>query len=147
MKTVKTIFLALTVSFSLMTLASCKREGCTNSDAVNYDDNAASDDGSCHFEGGLVFWYNHATSQFLVGDDAASLTFYVNGQVIGSTATNVYWTSEPDCGQNGSISYTKNMGKSQSQTVTYSVVDDTNHEYWTNSITIEANTCKSVQLN
>ncbi len=41
------LILISVVSFLLFSLSSCKREGCTNSKASNYDSKAKTDDGSC----------------------------------------------------------------------------------------------------
>lgn len=43
----KTFVSVLFLSFSILLCTSCKREGCTNPDAVNYDVTADEDDGSC----------------------------------------------------------------------------------------------------
>tara|TARA_B100001287_G_scaffold51633_1_gene40564 strand:- start:17293 stop:18456 length:1164 start_codon:yes stop_codon:yes gene_type:complete len=43
----------LTISilcFSLLSIVSCKKEGCTDADATNYDEKAKEDDGSCTYE-------------------------------------------------------------------------------------------------
>src|SRR5690554_6624369 len=47
MKLNRILFLALSVSM----LMACRREGCTNQSADNYDEKANIDDGSCFFNG------------------------------------------------------------------------------------------------
>ena len=59
------VFLCASVVF----LGCAKDEGCTNINAANYDQEAIEDDGSCEFEGKMVFWYNQATSQELLSAD------------------------------------------------------------------------------
>lgn len=34
----------------ILSLSACKKEGCTNMDAINYDSEANTDDGSCNFQ-------------------------------------------------------------------------------------------------
>ena len=34
----------------ILSLSACKKEGCTNMDAINYDKEADNDDGSCNFQ-------------------------------------------------------------------------------------------------
>ena len=46
-------------------LLSCAKEGCTDPDAENYNSSATKSDGSCTFQGRVVFWYNEATSNSL----------------------------------------------------------------------------------
>ena len=38
-------------------LLSCAKEGCTDPDAENYNSSATKSDGSCTFQGRVVFWY------------------------------------------------------------------------------------------
>lgn len=41
------IYFTISLLFVFIVLSSCKKEGCTDSYAVNYDDNAKKNDGSC----------------------------------------------------------------------------------------------------
>ena len=75
-----------------------------------------------------------------------SLSFYVDGQVQGSTAASQYWTAAPDCGQNGSVTITKDLGNSTALASTYEVIDDYGDLWWTGVINFEANTCTSIEL-
>jgi len=143
MKT-RSILLVFMVALAT-TLSNCKREGCTDIDALNFDEKAKNDDGTCDFEGSVVFWYDQTTSQNLIDYLSASLTFYVDGNVIGSTGTNVYWASAPDC-ENGSVAKTFQLGNVKTQSFSYKVIDDWGDEIWKGTVEISGNTCKIVQL-
>jgi hypothetical protein len=136
----------LTTSIIGLMLISCKKEGCIDIDATNYDANAKKDNGTCTFEGSNVFWYDEDVADFLVSDDAVSLYYYVNDQLIGSSAAGVYWTSAPDCGQDASITVTKSLGNLKTQSFTYEVIDQTGWTYWSGTLNFNANTCITVEL-
>ena len=115
-------------------------------DSKTYSPTAQEDDGSCLYDGSIVFWYNQTASTGLIADGATALTFYLNNQVIGSSATSVSWTAAPDCGQNGSITVTEDLGKVKTHAYSLSVKDQTGFEYWTVTVNVDANTCTQFQL-
>ena len=144
------ILISVTLSVATVFTTSCSKEqGCTDPDSKNYSETAEEDDGSCNYEGGAVFWYNETTAQGLVNDGAISLTYYVDGKIVGSSASNVFWTGTeaPDCGQNGSVTVVKNLGHVKTQAYSYSVIDQRDWEYWGGIINFNANTCTAVKLN
>ena len=139
----------MAVAFSATTVltTSCSKEqGCTDPDSKNYSATAEEDDGSCAYEGSAVFWYNETAANGLVDDGATSLTYYVDGKIVGSSASNVFWTGSPDCGQNSSVSITKDLGNVKTQAYSYSVKDQTGFEYWSGTLNFNANTCFAIEL-
>ena len=140
----KVILGLLVLGTTVMT--SCKKEGCTDPDSTTYNADAKKDDGTCNFQGEVVFWYGQDASDFLVNDGATTLTFYVDGEIVGSTATSVYWTASPTCGSNASITVTKNLGGLKTQSYSYRVEDQTGWEYYNGTLNFNANSCFAVEL-
>jgi len=150
MKKVILLFICLLFAFGSGVTSSCKKEhkikGCTDKDSKNYDPAAQVNDGSCLYEGAVVFWYDATASAGLLADSAISLTFYLNGEIVGSSATSVYWAAAPDCGQNGSITVMEDLGSVKTLSYTLSVKDQTGFEYWNAAVNVDANTCIQFQL-
>ena len=62
---------------------SCKKEGCTNPEASNYDEEADKDDGNCVFEGNLVFWYDHTAESIMQLYGITELNYIVGERRFG----------------------------------------------------------------
>lgn len=142
----KNLILLTILSCTLALSTGCRRSGCTDPDSINYDDKAKTNDNSCEYEGDVVFWYGQAVANQNIADGVTALTFYLDGQLIGSTAGNVYWPSSPDCGASGTISSNKKLGSSKSKSYKYEAKDQNGAIIWTGNVTLEGNKCIALQL-
>jgi len=115
-------------------------------DSQNYSSTAQEDDGSCIYSGQVVFWFDQTASAGLIADGATSLIFSLNNMVIDTRVTSIYWTTAPLCGDNGSITVTKDLGKVKTLAYSLSVKDQTGFEYWKTTVNFDANTCTQFQL-
>ncbi len=131
---------------ALFAITGCKEEGCTDPNATNFNSDADTNDGSCVFEGSVVFWYGANAAQGLLDFGSTSLTYFVDGQVVGSSAADVFWTASPDCGQNASITVTKNLGNATNLSFTYRVQDQDADVIWEGVANFTANTCVATEL-
>ncbi len=152
MKSKITLLVGL-LSFCLIGFNSCeKKKGCMDKDSVNYDSSAESDDGSCRYEGTVVFWWDQNLTTEFQNNGVSVVKIYVDNQFEGSVAiSGQYWNSAPSCGASSTVTSKIDMGvnKSQSINVKYIVVDS-NGDAIGNPIEqvykIAANTCNSIQM-
>jgi hypothetical protein len=151
MKSIKRnlILFTTTLFVVLVSLSSCGKKGCTDSNATNYCDECKKDDGSCTYKATIQFWHNQSTANNLINDTppSTSLKYYVDGSLIGSAAASVYYTGDPNCTQNGVVRVTKDLGKDKTKSATYKVVDDLGITIWEGNVTFDATkSCTSIQL-
>lgn len=93
MKNIFTILLLTVLAFGG---TSCKKEGCTNSGACNYDPDAEKDDGTCINKGQVTFWQINGSGYG-----------YTDVTINGSTAviTSEY-SGIPACNSSGCANFT-----------------------------------------
>ena len=132
---------------ALLIFTSCGKKGCIDKDAENFCDECKKDDGSCTYVGTVQFWYDKTTSEKLLNDNITSLAVYVDGELIGSYASSVYFDSSPSCSESSVVRKTKSLGKSKSLNGSYVVKDANDDEtIWQGNFTYQANTCLNLKL-
>lgn len=147
MKITKLFFIAVFISSTAVMLTNCAKEkGCMDPESKNYSATAEKDDGSCLYEGAVVFWYSKATSDSLLADSAKTLTFYLDGQVVGSLAAGVYRNSLPFCGDDSCLTVIKEIESVKSKSFSFKVVDQTGWTYWNDVLEVSDKTCWSLGL-
>jgi hypothetical protein len=134
------------LSVSILLSACSKDEGCTNPEASNYDNEAIEDNGSCKFEGEMVFWFNQETSAELITEGTETLYFFLDDQEVGEAPTSLFWDEAPNCGAAGSLSVSGDLGSGTSRNFTYRVLDEDGEERWTGIVAFSVNSCSTVQL-
>ena len=144
----KKIILALSASVLMLgSMTSCKKEGCTDSYATNYDEKADKDNGTCTYTASVQFWYNKSTSDALVALGVTNLKYYIDNQLIGSTAADVFFTGDPSCTQSNVIRKSVDLGTSVTKSFTYKIVDDAGDVLWEGTDKYDGTkSCYSIQL-
>ncbi|MEN9332855.1 MAG: hypothetical protein RLY35_35 [Bacteroidota bacterium] len=145
----KTILWMMALTIGAMTNMGCaKKEGCMNPQATNYNEDAKKDCNCCTYSGEVVFWVNQTSASYISTTGLAStLKYYVDGQFVGSNAASQYWTSAPTCGQNSSITVTKDLGTNKTKGYSFSVVDEDGYTWWEGTINFDGERCTSYELN
>ena len=108
----------LTIAFvlaSLSLLSSCKKEGCTDADGINYSADAKKDDGSCKYEGTVQFWYGQATADALVASGSTSLMLQLgnNITIIADSPSNYTFSRATNDTDTSSLSIINSAGSSR----------------------------------
>ena len=96
----------LFVAVGLLTLASCKKKGCTDANAFNYDAAAEKDDESCTYHATGVFYYSQDTYLGkMVSPPISQLEYFIDGTSIGVFNSDAGWVAAsdpiPDCSSTG----------------------------------------------
>lgn len=142
MKNVYVLFLGILLSF----LTGCKKEGCTDYFADNYNQSAKKDDGSCVYSEKVIFWQDASTSQNLVNAGITGLTLYIDGQLIGSCLSSVYWTGAPSCSQSGNFNAQIDMGHNMTKLITYEIRDNNGTVLVTNYYLVTTGGCNVISM-
>jgi hypothetical protein len=134
------------ISTLTLTIFSCAKPGCMDSDAVNYSASAKKEDGSCNYKEKIIFWQDQATSEVLQSAGITGLYIYVDGELIGSSLTTNYWTGAPSCSQSGNVSAEINMGNQKSKVINVEIRDNDDILLVSDTYTMVAGDCNVVQL-
>ena len=151
MKTKIILSSAFVIIVAILIISSCKKDkvkGCMDSVATNYNSKATEDDGSCKYQGSLVFWNNMALQDTLTAHGSDTLIYYINNVKVGtSIVASSGRSGAPSCGQSGVFTLTEQLGSVKSQTYQYSVNDNSGYFTWSGTVTITATpSCTPFQI-
>jgi len=144
MKQIFTFSLAVVTTLTLF--SGCKKAECNDPDATNYNADAGKDDGSCTYEGSVVFWYNAATADFMESLGVTELSFYVDNDLVGTRSIADFYTVQPNCGYAGSVTLVKSLGDKKSRNFLFSIEDQNNFLLDEGLLGIRDNECTAYRL-
>ena len=137
--------LSLLLILSSIFIVSCKKEGCTDVDAINYDSDVNTNDGSCEYQTDVSFWFDQGTSDQLTNwYSVTELNVYINNSSVGSINASD-WSTGPDCG-GANFTATWDMGNKTSMEFNYAANDQTGNQQFYGTDTFMPNECKSIEL-
>ena len=153
MKHSKKLFTLLTISVFFISLSSCKKEGCTDANASNYNSEAEKDDGTCTYDFSAVFWIDAATSQSLQNGFIDELKIHVDDVFIGKMSTNSSLLVAPNCNAGG-VSFNESGSTETTKTINYKATytqqtgPNTTSEFtkYEGSIKLSGGVCQPFQL-
>ncbi len=97
-------------------------------------------------QGTVVFHHSQTTATDLVDQGAITLSYYVDSELAGSMAADKYSTPAPECGQDGTFTFNKNLNGAKEKTFIYSVQDQTGYEFFSGTGTLTDGACARVVL-
>lgn len=150
MKLIKSsnIFLVLLLIASI-SITSCKKkvQGCTDSDADNYNGLAEEDDGTCYYSGGAVFYHRFATSEYMLDNGITYTKIYLDDVYYGQLSANTHWTFIPTCSSTEAVSI-ENYGLANQKTkqFNYKIKDNNNVVLKSGTFILKANNCEAFEV-
>ncbi len=140
MKNTLTFFFAF--ACMLTALTGCREEGCTDPEALNFSNDAGKDDGSCEYQGDLVFWFDEPYSNFIQSLNVTQLRFFVANDFVGTLDASSFLSAQPNCGDAGALTVTLETGRSKDRNFLYRV-ENQDGAFLTEGLqTVRANECR-----
>ncbi len=136
----------LLLSVAALLLGGCKKEGCRDKLASNYDGAVEEDDGSCIYESKLQFWLDESANAGLTANGSDYLYFYLDDELLGSTTTTTYYDTVPDCDLEIPSQFTIDMVANKAKISSFKIRDEADSIFWSGTINLFAADCKSHQL-
>lgn len=143
MKTLSIIFIALLTVF---TITSCKKSGCIDEQATNFDAEATADDGTCQYGSNIVFWCLPAVSDSLRNLGHTVLRFSIDNEIVDSITTEFFFSSVGECNASGTKTIQRDFFGDTKQHYLYRVHGNNNQTIYEDFIQIKANECYDVRL-
>ena len=131
-----------------LAMTSCKKEGCLDANATNYDIKAKKSDGTCTYTSSVAFWFNQATSDWLVAEGTTKIYIEIDDVQKLDMLVTEFDSIEPNC-ESGDVIFqrlTYDLGGSYAQSYPLKVKDDNGDVIWVSSVVFTGGSCDNYQL-
>lgn len=144
----------LFVAVGLLGFTSCKKEGCTDANAFNYDVTAEKDDESCTYQATGVFYYSQDTYlNKMISPAIPQLEYFIDGASIGVFNSDDGWVAEsgtlPDCNSTVHAVVNVSMGAQLQKLHNWEVTNAANGEPipgFAGNMVFVGGTCHAIEL-
>jgi len=142
----KILYKIALVVLGTASITSCVKQGCTDAKAVNFSEEARDDDGSCFYRGDIVFWTLPGTSMMLNDMGHDTLRFELEGNMVDSIQTLLFFSPTGECGTPGAITVTQDSLPNTQRWFKYRVLGEDFVTLYEDFILLDANECLNVRL-
>jgi hypothetical protein len=120
------IILSITaILLFIFIIESCAKKigGCMDTNATNFNINANENNGTCQYQGKVVFWWNQAFADSCSHAGVDSVKIYTRGILQCATSVPTQsWSSAPDCGSASVLAFSIPLGENTSENVTIQAI-------------------------
>jgi len=144
----KGITVYISIFLIALTLVSCKKtiQGCTDSNAENYNFEANEDAGTCSYRGSAVFYHDSQTSQNLINAGVTNVKLYVDGNFMDAMSPNIGFTFVPTCDHPDAMLMSNyGIGNLKSKSFVYAIRDQNQLLLASGTFEITGNQCNTIE--
>lgn len=143
----KKITLALSMLVIGLSFVSCKKYGCTDPDALNFEEKVRSNNLLCEYQGSVLFWYDEIIQDSLnTLYNIKSLEYYVENVRVDSLEFENPLTKPPACGASEVATYTIDSTFGNKRWVKYQIVTELDVILYDSTVEVSANECLKIRL-
>lgn len=144
----KKIVAVATLAIVALSFTSCKKYGCTDPDATNFESSVRTDNLMCTYEGSILFWYDRIVqdSLNLLYGPKLGLEYFVEEVRVDSLTLDGELDEPPTCGQEEVATYVADMKTGKKRFVEYKIYTIFEDLIYDSIVEITANECLKIRL-